>query len=153
MDSSQLCQTRYLLGRRQFDQPYVPTDRNGRSSSPIMAWVSGMNHDQDQLRSEFHTAQVRSLCGVAALSMKWPASQGARMGWHTSPLSVAEKVVPRTHGAHCRSALEDPAMDMPCPAGHVRHAVHDLRAAVSVNVPSEHAAQTRLLDAVATARV
>ena len=43
---------------------------------------------------------------------------------HASPLSSLEYDVPATQEAHWRSAIAEPAWDMPSPAGHMAHAAH-----------------------------
>ena len=100
-----------------------------------------------------HASHARSLLALAAVLVKVPGPHGALTGAHASPLSTAENVVPATHAPHWRSASVEPAADWPWPAGHVAHAVHDMRPALAVNVPCAHVAQARSLLTVATAVV
>jgi hypothetical protein len=70
-----------------------------------------------------------------------------------APLVSAEKFTPATHGAHWRLKDADPALDIPNPVAHVRHAVHDASPALAVNVPWVQLAHARSLVAVAAAVV
>jgi len=54
-----------------------------------------------------------------------PAPTRAPTAAHASPLLAAENVTPSSHDAHCRSAVAEPATDMPEPAAHVRQALVD----------------------------
>jgi len=62
---------------------------------------------------------------------------------HSSPLIASENVASCVQAAHWRSAVAEPAADLPWPAGHVAQAVHDDCPAELVNVPEAHAAHTR----------
>ena len=90
-----------------------------------------------------HAAHVRSLDAVAALSMNSPAAHGARIGVHASPLSAAENVDPTVQGAHWRSAVAEPAVDMPWPTAHVFHATQPSLPALVLKLPAAHAAHSR----------
>ena len=91
-----------------------------------------------------HAVHTTSLLALAAVVVNVPAAHGALTATHASPLSSVEYVEPATHAAHWRSAVAEPATDMPCPAGHVVHAAHASLPAVALNVPSGHALHTRL---------
>ena len=99
------------------------------------------------------SSHVLSLDAVAAFFKKVPGLQGALILSHAVSLCEAENVDPTSHGAQRRSAMSEPALDMPSPGGHVDQAVHKARPALGVKVPGAHGAQVRSLVAVATAVV
>ena len=123
------------------------------------------------------SAQVRSAVPEGAAEVYWPEGQAALCVLHTrselsvgiavsnsppvhcvtaahaSPLLDAENVTPSSHDAHCRSAVAEPATDMPEPAAHVRHAAHAARPAELVKVPAAQSAHVRSADAVAAVLV
>jgi len=68
---------------------------------------------------------------------------------HSSPPFALENVASCVQALHWRSAVAEPAADLPWPAGHVAQAVHDDCPAELVNVPEVHAAHTRSDDVVA----
>ena len=72
---------------------------------------------------------------------------------HAKPLVASEYVTPSAQGAHWRSTVAEPALDMPSPAAHVLHGAHDVEPVLLVNVPDTHAAQVRSLLAVAARTV
>ena len=86
---------------------------------------------------------VRSLESVAALFMYSPAAHSPRMAAHAAPLSSAENVAPSSHAAHWRSAVSEPATDMPSPAAHVFHAAQAWLPAVAFHVPLAQVAHSR----------
>ena len=90
-----------------------------------------------------HAVHVRSLESVAALFMYSPAAHSPRMGVHAAPLSSAENVTPSSHEAHWRSAVSEPATDMPEPAPHVFHAAQAWLPAVALNCPAAQVAHSR----------
>jgi hypothetical protein len=57
--------------------------------------------------------------------MNSPFGHSERTFEHASPLSTEENVTPCVHGAHTRSVVSDPSLDLPLPAVHVRHGAHD----------------------------
>jgi hypothetical protein len=99
----------------------------------------------------------RSLLTVAPLVVKVPGPHGALTTVHASPLFAGENVEPATHPAHWRSAMAEPAADMPWPTAHVAHAAHSSTASVvlvlALKVPSAQLAHCRSLLAVAAAVV
>ena len=78
-----------------------------------------------------------------------PAAQGALTARHSSPLVVLENVTPVTHGVHWRSAVAEPAVDMPSPATHLRHAEQALLPTSDLNCPDPHISHVRSLCSVA----
>ena len=127
---------------------HVVTARHTRSAEPVGAanvyWPDG--------QSPLCVAHARSLVSVAAVvSHSSPAH--TRTALHAAPLFATEKLTPSVHAVHARSDVGVPATDWPSPVGHVAHAAQLLCPAEPVNVPLAHAAQTRSLDAVATAAV
>ena len=112
----------------------------GHVAHAVHAWLPA----EDLNVSKVHEAHVASLATVAALLMYSPAAHTPRTASHASPLSVAEKVAPATHGAHVRSAVAEPAMDWPWPTAHVLQATHAELPAVALNMPLVHAVHSRL---------
>ena len=94
-----------------------------------------------------HAVHVRSLDCVTALFMYSPAAHAPRICAHAAPPAEAENVAPSTHAPHWRSAVSEPAADLPWPAGHVRHAAHAWLPAVALNSPPSHVAHSRSDDA------
>jgi hypothetical protein len=103
-------------------------------------------------------SQMRSLLVVAAAWVKVPAAHLALTGAQTAPLSSVENASPAVHTAHWRSAVAEPASDIPLPTEHVAHGAHASVASVpalasALKVPAEHTPQVRSLLVVATAEV
>ena len=103
-------------------------------------------------------SQMRSLLVVAAAWVKVPAAHLALTGAQTAPLSSVENASPAVHTAHWRSAVAEPASDIPLPTEHVAHVAHASVASVpalasALKVPAEHTPQVRSLLVVATAEV
>ena len=94
-------------------------------------------------------AHTRSDDAVATAAVCDPAGQGTRTAAHDSPFLVAENVTPAAQAAHCRSAVLEPAADMPEPAAHVAHLAHASLPAVALKWPGAHDAHVRSLDLVA----
>ena len=57
--------------------------------------------------------------------------------------STLVKLVPSTHASHRRSAVAEPAVFWPWPAGQVAQAEHAPLPAAVLNWPAAHAAQSR----------
>ena len=91
-----------------------------------------------------HTAHTRSDEAEGAMLRYSPASHAALTGVHVEPSMVSENVVPALQAAHTRSAVVEPAVACPWPAGHVRHAAHAWLPAVALNVPSASPCQVPL---------
>jgi len=98
-------------------------------------------------------AHTRSLLAVGKAAVYVPAEQVLRTVPHTVASSVFEKVQPTRHASHTRLDHPDPAVDAPRPMEQVRHGVHVLLPARSVNVPAAHVAHTKSLEAVAAVLV
>ena len=93
-------------------------------------------------------AHVRSVVSVGALVSHSPPVH-CRTATHASPLLVLENVASCVHAAHWRSAVAEPAADVPDPMAHVRQALHAELPALTLNWPLAHSSQTRSADAVA----
>lgn len=98
-----------------------------------------------------HTSHVRSAETVATVLIASPAPHGLLTAMQLAPLSTGENVAPTSHGAQRRSAVAEPACDMPKPALHVCHALHCVLATLLLNWPCAQRAHVRSLDAVAAA--
>lgn len=96
-----------------------------------------------------HSEHVRSAAAVAAVFSSCPAAQGVLTAAHASPLSVVENVDPVAQGAQWRFAKAEPAVDMPSPIPHVRHAAQALLPTCDLKCPAAQAAHVRSLCAVA----
>ena len=73
------------------------------------------------------------------------------VGRQADPLSEGENVLPSTHAAHERSAVDDPSCDIPEPIAHVFQALHvTLLPAEVLKCLKGQSAQTRSLLVVGT---
>jgi hypothetical protein len=70
-------------------------------------------------------------------------AQGLLTAVHVLLSLTLLKVVPGTHASHMRSAVAEPAVFWPWPAGHVAQAEHAPLPATSLKWPAAHAAQSR----------
>ena len=79
----------------------------------------------------------------ASTVVRVPGPHGVCTGMHAAPSFLSEYVWPATQELHWRSAVADPAADMPLPTGHVAHVAHASLPVVALNVPGGQEAQTR----------
>ena len=70
-------------------------------------------------------------------------AQGLLTAVHVLLSLTLLKVVPGTHASHMRSAVAEPAVFWPWPAGHVAQAAHASLPAVVLNICSGHSEHTR----------
>ena len=91
-----------------------------------------------------HGAQVRSLLAVATAVVYDPAAHGGLTSLQAPPDTSAENVYPISHGAHSRSAVDEPAVTCPYPSWHAVQSVH-FSPASAANVPDGHGAHARSL--------
>ena len=98
-----------------------------------------------------HGEQVRSDVVVAATSRYSPLAHALPTWRHTVPSSALLKVVPVTHASHSRSAVAEPSVFWPWPAGHVAQAVHASLPAVVLNIFAGHSEHTRSDEVVGSA--
>ena len=99
-------------------------------------------------------AHCRSLLAVAAAVVWKPAAHGALTSAHAAPSLLAENVAPAVQAAHWRSAVAEPAADMPWLAPHVAHAAQlsltvVLALALALKEPNAQASHSRSLLEVA----
>jgi hypothetical protein len=112
---------------------------------------------------EPQSAHARSLLTVASAVVYAPATHGALTALHGEsapendsggiPNPFQTNVLPNTQGVHRRSAVAEPALDMPEPAGQVDHSVHAIMPLLAVKVPEPQSAHVRSLLVVARAVV
>jgi len=127
----------------------------------VMPWPAGhFDHSVHEGRAalllnvpEVHAAHVRSAAGVASDFVYSPTLQGRRMSQQRAAPSKGENVSPAMHPAHLRSAVADPAADMPEPTGHVDQRTQLSRPGVAVKWPALHDSHTRSDVLVAAATV
>jgi len=84
-----------------------------------------------------------SLVAVAAAVMCSPGGHTSRTVAHSSPLSLAEKVVLPLHGEHWRSTLAVPSAAMPSPTPHVLHVTAVFWPSAVVKVPGKTGEHSR----------
>jgi len=110
-------------------------DQSAQSSLAVVELVPALN------LPVAHAVHVRSTLAVAAVEAK-PAAQAVLTGWHTAPLSTAEKLVPATQAAHARSVPGVGAVDWPWPTVQLRTGLQAVLPAAANVVPAGHAVQT-----------
>jgi hypothetical protein len=101
--------------------------------------------------------QSRSLLSVGTACSYSSATHTVAVT-HASSLSTVEKLVPKSHVAHWRSAVMEPATARPEPTAHVRHAAQVsvavvLALASDLKKPDAHVSHARSLLAVAAVLV